>query len=174
MPTVLGWGGRGVVGKSALLRLGRRRVVAWFRRNLSGSVAIAPALVILGSAPVAAQVNCAGIGAQNCALATDQYPFFQAFNSLPNSPAGINLLNANLSAVNSIYLNATQAQRLQAAQNADTSGTGPQTNIWGMISNLPASSFPLNASSFTNFPSVATSAALASTMTNQIALLGGN
>ena len=36
--------------KSALVRLGRRMVVAWFRKNLSGSVAIAPAVLVLALA----------------------------------------------------------------------------------------------------------------------------
>ncbi len=124
--------------------------------------------LLAAGTPVQAQVNCNGIGAQNCALATDQYPIFQTFNTLPNSAAGINLLNANLAAVNSIYLNATPAQRNQAAQNATTSGFTPQYNVWGMLSNLPASAFPLNASSFQAFPSVAASAGLATTAATQI------
>ncbi len=157
------------MGESVVMRSeGTRPFVARFNKYLLGSAAIASALVLLGSHPASAQVNCDGIGAQNCSLATDQYPFLQTFANLSNTTAGRNLLDANLDAINSLYANGTTAQRQQALQNADTSGYAPQYNIWGMISNLPSSSFPLNASSFTNFPQVATSSALATAVAGQI------
>ena len=78
------------------------------RRQLLRTTALALALPLLPLATASAQVNCHGIGAQNCSLATDQYPYFQSFATLPLTTAcGKALLAANLDAVNSIYLNAT-------------------------------------------------------------------
>jgi autotransporter-associated beta strand protein len=139
-----------------------------FRRRLLATAALAPMLLLLGNAPAVAQNACpSGTSISTCLL-QDQVAVLQTFATLPNSAAGINLLDANLTTIQDIYANGTTAQRNQALINSTTGPMSvPQANIWGMISNLPSTSFPLNASSFTAFPSVAQSAALATTLSTQ-------
>ncbi|HEV7544898.1 MAG TPA: autotransporter domain-containing protein, partial [Reyranella sp.] len=119
-------------------------VVAWFRKNLSGSVAIAPAVLALALAMVAlplagasAQINCAAqnppLSGNACTEFNQQYQLLQQFQSLPNSAAGLNVLQSDLATVQNIYLNATVAQRNQAATNYNLTNPAPQQNIWGML-----------------------------------------
>ena len=126
------------------MRLGRRMVVAWFRKNLSGSVAIAPAVLALALAMVAlpladasAQINCAAqnppLSGNACTQFNQQYQLLQQFQSFPNSAAGLNVLQSDLATVQNIYLNATVAQRNQAATNYNLTNPAPQQNIWGML-----------------------------------------
>jgi uncharacterized protein with beta-barrel porin domain len=168
------------------------------RRQLLRTTALVLALPLLPLGTASAQVNCNGIGAQNCALATDQYPYFQPFATLPLTTAGKALLAANLDAVNSIYLNATVSQQNQAVQNSNTSSFYPQYNIWAMLSNVAVSatntvtnSMPagnllavgLNAASFQNGSAGAgfvplaggltSTSSLATTMTSQLPGQGG-
>src|SRR5258708_32439168 len=138
----IGAGVFGVMEKSALVRLGRRMVVAWFRKNLSGSVAIASAvlsltMVALPLAGASAQINCAAqnppLSGNACTEFNQQYQLLQQFQPLPNSAAGLNVLQSDLATVQNIYLSATVAQRNQAATNYNLTSPAPQQNIWGML-----------------------------------------
>ncbi|NUJ81525.1 autotransporter domain-containing protein [Methylocystis sp. FS] len=136
------------------------------------AVAFAQLFLVAGLTPISAQENCAQLSNPEeryyCErLTSDQSALLQIFAGYPNSPAGKDLLDRNLAAINAIYAGATQNQRDQAKLNQIT---GPfitvQANLWGMIST--SSAYPLNASSFTKFPSVAINAPLATTIASEL------
>ncbi|MGE0234913.1 autotransporter domain-containing protein [Methylocystis sp.] len=157
--------------------VGRRAPRASLRRlRRAGArltaVAFAQFFLVAGFTPVSAQENCAQFSNPEeryyCErLTSDQSALLQTFAGYPNSPAGKDLLDRNLAAIEAIYAGATQNQRDQAKLNQIT---GPfitvQANLWGMIST--SSAYPLNASSFTNFPSVAINAPLATTIVGEM------
>ena len=124
-------------------------------------------LTLLWVSPAEAQVNCAGLSATPCDMATSQYSLLQAFQGLPSSQAGQNALQTDLSTVVSIYNNATVAQRAQAVQNSNdvvASYNGninsynptAQYNVWQQISSSSQILSTLGA-----FPQLSMSSALA-------------
>jgi autotransporter-associated beta strand protein len=140
------------------------------RRQLLRTTALVSMLLLLGGAPAAAQSACPSGASLSTCLLQDQQTYLQSFSSLPNSAAGAAVLDANLARVESIYAGGSTSQRNQAVINSTTGPMSvPQANVWGMISNLPTSSFPLNASAFSaTFPTISQSAALATTLSSQI------
>jgi len=97
---------------------------ALVRRRTSTRVATGIARRTIGRLPCAIPVaamltTMAGSAfAQNCTgVCADEVALMSSFIRLPNSAAGLALLNANLQAEESIYLNSTQAQKVTAAAN---------------------------------------------------------
>jgi hypothetical protein len=84
-----------------------RRTIGRLRR-LPCAIPVAAMLTTMAGAAFAQ--NCTGVCADEVAL-------MSSFISLPNSAAGLALLNANLHAEESIYLNSTQAKKVTAAAN---------------------------------------------------------
>lgn len=138
-------------------------------RHLAASAvgAVVFAIGLLFAGPVAAQVNCSGLTAAQCTQATGQYQVLQSFQSLPNTSAGQNAMQAELDAVVSIYQNATVAQRNQAAANSlgvfTVGDAQPQYNLWNQIS-----SSSLILPTLEMFPQIPMSSALADTLTERI------
>jgi outer membrane autotransporter protein len=116
------------------------------------------------SAPTAlAQVDCTGLSLQDCSQATGQYQVLQSFQSLPDTPAGLAVLNADLAKVVSIYRSASVAQREQAATNSVLGGPMAQINVWTQIS----SSSPI-LSTLQAFPQLQLSSGLADALAQAI------
>ena len=88
-----------------------RRRRGWFRRWLLGTVPMAAILTaIAGAGPAFAQscdTTCIA-----AAQVTDQENLLDPFLLLPNTPAGQAVLQANLMAEDSIYLNSTQVEKI--------------------------------------------------------------
>ncbi|MBM3649232.1 MAG: phosphatase PAP2 family protein, partial [Alphaproteobacteria bacterium] len=131
------------------------------------SVALALALAACAGTPAWAQVNCAGLSTTACAQATDQYQRVVGFQSLPNTATGMAVMRSDLAAVESIYLNATTAQRDQAATNFDLKKFNPQLNVWSMLTSTNQI-FP----SLQAFPQLQLSTALAAANANLIPAQG--
>lgn len=125
-------------------------------------------LAFLPAVPASAQVNCAGLTAAQCTLATGQYTVLQSFQSLPNTSAGLAAMQSDLSTVVGIYQNATVGQRNQAALNYVLGGFTPQYNIWSQIS--PSSQI---LSTLQVYPQLQMSGALAGSLASQIQGQGG-
>jgi autotransporter-associated beta strand protein len=78
------------------------------------AVPFALMLVMLGGA-VSAFAQCTTVVTPLCsAQALDQENLLSPFNLLLNTPAGVAVLNANLQAEDTIYLNSTQAQKISS------------------------------------------------------------
>jgi autotransporter-associated beta strand protein len=81
------------------------------RHSLLSSAAF---VTMLAAGPAAAQ-TC---DAQCAAQSADQEALLSPFLALPNSPAGVAALTANLDTVENIYLNASAARKVTAAEDA--------------------------------------------------------
>ena len=117
----------------------------------------------VASAPSRAQARCAGLTTLACTQLADQYPLDQGFQSLPSTAAGMALFRADIATVESIYLDATAAQRNQAATNFDLHGLHPLENVWDMLKTSNVL-YP----SLLAFPQLPVSAALASAVHHEI------
>jgi len=125
---------------------------------------VALAAALLGATTGArAQVSCAGLTSLACTQANQQFLLVQSFQSLPLTAAGMAVFRADIAAVENIYLNASAAQRNQAATNFDLHGLHPQENIWDMLKSSNAL-YP----SLLTFPQLPVSAALADQVHSEI------
>ena len=78
-------------------------------------------LAIMAGPGAAFAGSCTGtlsVAALAACQAADQEALLAPFTTLLSSPAGVALLNANLQTEENIYLNSTQAQKIQAAENS--------------------------------------------------------
>jgi hypothetical protein len=100
---------------------------------LFGGTALAFVVLPLTLSDAAAQTNCLEGTAAYAPCLAQQQQILSSFATLPNSSAGLNLLQQNLTAVENIYLNATVGQRNQAADNYDLSTYHPQYNVEAQI-----------------------------------------
>lgn len=142
-----------------------------FQVNVIVKMALALGMAPLFAGSASAQMDCSRLhlSGTTCAQATDQYDVLASFQALPNTQAGLNVLQADLSTVAGIYLNATPGQRNQAATNSYLSGTAgqqpyaPQVDIWSQIA--PGS--PI-LPTLQLYPQIGMSGALATALANQI------
>src|SRR5215208_2443165 len=142
-------------------------------RSLLGGTALALAALPLTLATASAQFNCGAVGLSGsaCTQGTQQYQLLQQFQSLPDSPAGMSVMQGDMAAVTNIYLNATVAQRNQAATNFNLDGYNPAFNVWNQVS--PSSQI---LSTLQAFPQLQASGALATAISGTLApfLSGGS
>lgn len=100
---------------------GVRRSLACKLWRLLCAIPLAAMLAVMGWPGSAFAQSCTGPlspAALAACQATDQEGVLSSFTTLLGSPAGVALLNANLQTEENIYLNSTQAQKIEAAENS--------------------------------------------------------
>ena len=145
-----------------------------FTFSLLGGTALALASLPLTLATALAQFNCGAVrpaAARLARKAPSSISFFSNSSPCPISSAGMSVMQGDMAAVTNIYLNATVAQRNQAATNYNLDGYNPAFNVFNQVS--PSSQI---LSTLQAFPQLQASGALAAAISGTLApfLSGGS